>query len=73
MLAESVVKSVEATCKYDNAETPLEEVRATAKRQGDQTWFLEVILPRGRNYEFTVTAFDDKGQKADPIRITVKP
>ena len=71
VLADSVVKSVEATCKFDGSETPLQEVKAVSIRQGDQTWFLEVILPRSRNYEFTVTAYDDKGQKADPLRITV--
>ena len=72
VLADNVVKTVEATCKYYNADTPLEEVKAVSKRMGE-TWFIEVILPRGRTYDFTVTAYDDKGQKAEPLRVTVNP
>ncbi|MBI3886525.1 MAG: VCBS repeat-containing protein [Opitutae bacterium] len=73
VLADGVVQAVEGTCKYEGANTPLEEVRATSSRQGDQIWFLEVILPRGRTYDFNVTAYDDKGRKSDPLRITVNP
>jgi hypothetical protein len=73
VLADGVVQSVEGTCKYEADNTPLEEVKVVSKRQGDQIWFLEVILPRGRTYEFNVTAFDDRGQKSDPLRITVNP
>lgn len=73
VLADGVVKSVEALCKYAGYDTPLEEIKATSKRQGDQIWFLEVTLPRGRTFEFTVVAYDDKGQKSEPLRITVNP
>ena len=73
VLADGVVTAVEGVCKYEGADTPLEEVKARSKRQGDQIWFLEVTLPRGRIFEFTVVAFDDKGQKSEPLRITVNP
>ncbi len=73
VLADGVVQSVEGTCRYEGANTPLEEVKFVSKRQGDQIWFLEVILPRGRTYDFHVTAFDDQGRKSDSLRITVNP
>jgi hypothetical protein len=73
VLAENVVESVEATCKYEGSDTPVQVVPATARRTSDQQWAVEVILPRGRTYEFQIAARDDQGRAADPIRVTVNP
>jgi hypothetical protein len=72
-LADGVVGALEAVCKHEGPDTPLEEVPATCTRQGDAQWFIEVILPRGRTYRFTVTARDDQGRPSEPLRVSVSP
>jgi len=69
---DGVVQAVDGVCKYAD-QGPLREIAAKGVRQGDQQWALEVVLPRGRSYEFTVTAKDDKGIVSLPLRVTVSP
>ncbi|MBA4135844.1 MAG: hypothetical protein C0518_00845 [Opitutus sp.] len=72
-LADGVIEAVEATCKLEGVDAPVQEVPATARRTSDQQWSVEVILPRGRSYEFHIRARDDQGRQADAIRVTVNP
>jgi hypothetical protein len=69
---DGVVQAVDGLCKYAD-QGPLREIAAKGVRQGDQQWALEVVLPRGRTYEFTLTAKDDKGVMSLPLRVTVSP
>lgn len=69
---DGVVQAVEGICKYAN-EGPLQEITANAQRLSDEQWSLEVVLPRGRNYEFTITARDNQGVKSLPLRVGVSP
>jgi hypothetical protein len=69
---DGVVQAVEGICKYAN-EGPLQEIAANSQRLSDDQWSLEVVLPRGRNYEFTITARDDQGGKSLPLRVAVSP
>lgn len=73
VIGESVIEAVEATCKYEGIDQPLQIAPATARRAGDQQWSVEVILPRGRIYEFHISARDNQGRTADAIRVTVNP
>lgn len=68
-----IVEAVEAVVKYEASDQPVQEVRAGTRRINDQQWALEVVLPRGRLYEFHVEARDDQGRRADPVRVTVNP
>lgn len=69
---DGVVQSVEGTCRYSN-EGPLQEIVVTGQRLSDEQWSLEVVLPRGRNYEFVVTARDDQAVVSMPLRVAVSP
>lgn len=72
-LAEGVVESLEATCKYEAADQPLQEVPAITRRDSDQQWSVEVTLPRCRTFDFKITAKDDKGRVSPPLHVTVNP
>jgi hypothetical protein len=69
---DGVVQSVDGVCKYTDT-GPLQEIAVKGVRQGEQQWALEVVLPRGRTYEFVLTAKDDKGLASLPLRVTVSP
>lgn len=71
-LDDGVVQALDAVCKYDSG-GPLQEIVAQTTRQSEQQWAVEVVLPRGRTYEFTLTARDDKGQASPPLRVVVSP
>ncbi len=73
VVSASVIEAVEATVKYEASDQPVQEAKAGSRRINDQQWALEIVLPRGRRYEFQVDARDDGGRKADPIRVTVNP
>jgi hypothetical protein len=73
VLSEQVVEAIDAVCKYEGGDQPVQETAATARRSSDQQWMVEVILPRGRAYEFRLTARDDKGRQSEPLRVTVNP
>lgn len=73
VIGDRVIESVEAVCRYAAADRPVQEVAATTRRTSEQQWDIEVTLPRGRNYEFTVTARDDQGRTAEPLRVRVSP
>lgn len=68
-----VVEMVEASCKFEGADQPLQQLPAAARREGEQQWFVEITLPRGRTYEFTIVARDDKGRQSEPLRVTMSP
>lgn len=72
-LADGVIGSLEAVCKYEGADQPLQEVPALVRRENEQQWSIEVTLPRGRTYDFKITARDDKGRAAAPLHVTVNP
>ncbi|WP_438480809.1 FG-GAP-like repeat-containing protein [Oleiharenicola lentus] len=65
---DGVVQAVEATCKYDGG-----QITVTGVRQSEQQWSVEAVLPRGRNFEFSITARDDSGKVSQPLRVTVNP
>ena len=67
-LDDGVVQAVDANCKYDAG-----QINAVGVRQSEQQWFIEVVLPRGRNFDFSITARDDSGQVSEPLRVTVNP
>lgn len=67
-LDDGVVQAVDANCKYDAG-----QINAVGVRQSEQQWFIEVVLPRGRNFDFSITARDDSGQTSEPLRVTVNP
>lgn len=73
VVSNSVVETVEGVVHYEASDQPILETPATARRLTDQQWSVEVILPRGRVYEFNIDARDDKGRKAEPLRVTVNP
>jgi hypothetical protein len=72
-LTDSVIESLEATCRYDAVDQPIQEIQALTHRDSEQQWSIEVTLPRGRTYEFRITARDDKNRAAAPLRVTVNP
>jgi hypothetical protein len=72
-LTDSVIQSLEASCKYAGQDEPIQEVQALVHRDTEQQWSIEVTLPRGRTYEFRITARDDKGRAAAPLHVTVNP
>ena len=72
-LSSGVVEAVEAVVHYEAENQRVMETRATSRRVSEQQWQLEVILPRGRRYEYQVDARDDQGRKAETVRITVNP
>lgn len=72
-LSDSVIKSLEAICRYDAVDQPTQEIQALVHRDTEQQWSIEVTLPRGRTYEFRINARDDKGRAAAPLRVTVNP
>ena len=69
----TVVEAVEGVVHYETIDQPIMEIPATARRTTDQQWAVEVVLPRGRVYEFNIDARDDKGRKAETLRVTVNP
>jgi hypothetical protein len=73
VVAASVVESVEGEVHYESIDQPIQRAQAMCKRVNDQQWLVEAILPRGRTYEFNVDARDDKGRKAEPLRVMVNP
>ncbi len=73
VISDNVIEALDATCQYDNVDQPLQVVAAVARRMNDQQWSVEIVLPRGRVYEFRVTARDDKGKESEPLRVTVNP
>lgn len=72
-LSSGVVESVEAAVHYEAENQPIMETKAMSRRVSEQQWMLEVILPRGRRYEFIIDARDDQGRKAETLRVTVNP
>lgn len=72
-ISAGVVEALEATCKFEGADQPVQQVPASARREGEQQWFVEVTLPRGRTYEFSISARDDKGRTSEPLRVTMSP
>ena len=72
-LTVSLPASVEAACAYAGQDLPRQEVRADCTRQGERQWFIEVTLPRVRDYTFSITATDDRGQRTEPLRVVVSP
>lgn len=74
VLSAHVVESLTATCRFEGADQqPAQEAPATVRRMSDQQWSVEVVLPRGRAYEFRIAARDDQGNASEPIRVTVNP
>ena len=71
-LDDGAIVAVEGVCKYAD-DGPLREITANVLRQTDQQWSPEVVLPRGRTYNFTITARDDKGLVSLPLHVTVNP
>ncbi len=69
----SVIEAIEATCQYDDVDQPLQTVPAIARRMNDQQWSVEIVLPRGRLYEFRISARDDRGKVSEPLRVAVNP
>jgi hypothetical protein len=69
---DGVVQSVDGVCQYVDT-GPLQVITAKGRRESDEQWSVEVVLPRGRNYEFTLTAHDDKGLASLPLRVVVSP
>ena len=72
-IGDRVIEKVEAVCRYGAVNQPMQEIEATPRRISEQQWTLEATLPRGRSYEFTVTARDDQGRTSDPLRVRVSP
>lgn len=72
-LHEGVIESLQATCKFEGADQPVQQLPAVARRTSDQQWSVEITLPRGRTYEFNIVARDDKGRESEPLRVTVSP
>lgn len=73
-LSARVVESLTAICRFEGADQqPVQEAPALARRHGEQQWSIEVVLPRGRTYEFHLTARDDQGVSSEPLRVTVNP
>lgn len=72
-LAEDVVEAVEAVVRYDAADQPQMETKASSRRVSEQQWQLEVFLPRGRHYDFRIRARDDRGREAEELRVLVNP
>lgn len=72
-LAEGVIAALDAVCRYDALDQPIQEIQALVHRDSEQQWSVEVTLPRGRSYEFRVKARDNKGREAAPLRVTVSP
>lgn len=72
-LGDDIIEALDAVCKYEGPDTPLQETPATTRRTSDEQWMVEIILPRGRTYDFTVTARDNKGHKSEPLHIMVNP
>jgi len=72
-LADGVIEGLEATCKYEASDQPLQEVTAITNRDSEQQWSIEVTLPRCRTYDFKITARDDKGRSSLPLHVTVNP
>jgi len=68
-----VVQAVEAVCAYAGQDLPRQEVRADSTRQGERQWFIEVTLPRVRDYTFSITATDDSGRQTEALRVVVNP
>lgn len=73
VVSASVIEAVEAEVHYEAVDAPILKSACTASRVGDQQWSVEVILPRGRLYEFSIDARDDKGRRAETLRVTVNP
>lgn len=73
VLSSSVVESVEAAVDYEAENQPIMRTKANPRRVSEQQWMLEVILPRGRRYEFNIAARDDQGRAAENLRVTVNP
>lgn len=73
VVSATVVEAVEGVVHYETIDQPIMEIPATARRTTDQQWAVEVVLPRGRVYEFNIDARDDKGRKAETLRVTVNP
>lgn len=73
VLSPRVIETVTATCKFEGPDQPVQEIPAQARRLTEQQWGVETVLPRGRVYEFEITAVDDKGRRSEPIRVTVNP
>jgi len=71
-LGDGVISSVDGLCKYESG-GPRQEIAANTTRLGDRQWSLEVVLPRGRSYTFTLTAHDDKGRATPPLHVVVNP
>ncbi len=69
---DGIVQGVTGVCQYDSG-GPLEEVTSIGTRRGDTQWAVEVVLPRGRIYTFTLAARDDRGHTSPPLRIVVNP
>lgn len=67
------IASVNAICKYHGETGLLLQTRAGCTRQNDDVWFVEAVLPRGRRYEFEITATDDKNNTTEPMRVAVNP
>lgn len=73
VLSQQVIEAVAATCKFEGLEQPVQVVPAQTRRVTEQQWSVEAVLPRGRVYEFEITAVDDKGRRSEPFRVTVNP
>jgi hypothetical protein len=72
-IGDRVIEAVTAVCRYGETGRPVQEIEATPRRISEQQWALEVTLPRGRSYEFTVAARDNQGRTSDPLRVRVSP
>lgn len=73
VLSQHVVETVTATCKFEGPDQPVQEAPAQVRRLSEQQWGVEVVLPRGRSYEFHIVARDNKGNQSESIRVTVNP
>lgn len=67
------IAAVDAICKYNGETGLLLQAPARAIRLNEDVWHIEVVLPRGRRYEFEITARDDRGTTTDPMRVIVNP
>lgn len=72
-LADGVIESVEATCRYEPPDQPLQELAAVCRRDSEQQWSIEVTAPRCRTFEFKITARDNQGRVSVPLHVTVNP
>lgn len=72
-LDEGLIEALDATVRFEVDGLPPQQAAARTERVGDEQWVVELILVRAPLYEFTLTARNDRGRAADPLRVVVYP